>query len=124
MRSSARRVDLLATGVTPTVEAAAAAAGISKTTAYRYFPNKRDLLLAAHPETGSASMLPPDAPLDPAIRLDLVVTNFTAMIKDTEPQQRAMLRLSLEPGPPERAACPAAPGSRHRVDHGSTRRAP
>jgi hypothetical protein len=102
--------DLLATGITPTVEAAAAAAEISKTTAYRYFPNKRDLLLAAHPETGTDSMLPPDAPTDPAGRLDLVVSNFTEMIKDTEPQQRALLRLSLEPGPAERTTLPLRQG--------------
>ena len=38
-------------GETPTVEAAAEAASISRTTAYRYFPNQRALLVAAHPET-------------------------------------------------------------------------
>ena len=32
------------------VEDAAAAASISRTTAYRYFPNERALLVAAHPE--------------------------------------------------------------------------
>ena len=45
--------DLVAAGQTPTVEAAAQAAAISRTTAYRYFPNQRALLLAAHPETGA-----------------------------------------------------------------------
>ena len=58
--------DLVAAGVTPTVEAAAAAASVSRSTAYRYFPNKRALLLAAHPEVAAESMLPPDAPDDPA----------------------------------------------------------
>ena len=42
--------DLLAQGATPTVEAAAAAASISRATAYRYFPNQHSLLVAAHPE--------------------------------------------------------------------------
>ena len=36
--------DLVAAGVTPTVEDAAAAASISRSTAYRYFPNERALL--------------------------------------------------------------------------------
>ena len=49
---------LVADGVTPTVEAAAEAASISRTTAYRYFPNQRALLVAAHPETAQSSMLP------------------------------------------------------------------
>ena len=89
--------DLVAAGgVTPTVEDAAAAASISRSTAYRYFPNKRALLVAAHPETAATSMLPADPPQDPAARLDAVVRNFSAMILDTEAQQRTMLRLSLE----------------------------
>ena len=87
---------LVAAGVSPTVEDAAAAASISRTTAYRYFPNKRALLVAAHPEIVATSMLPADAPDDPAARLDAVVRNFTRMILDTEAQQRTMLRLSLE----------------------------
>lgn len=87
---------LVAAGVTPTVEEAAAAASISRTTAYRYFPNKRALLLAAHPEVGAPSMLPADPPSDPVARLNLVVGAFTEMILETEAQQRTMLRLSLE----------------------------
>jgi AcrR family transcriptional regulator len=90
---------LVAAGMTPTVEEAAAAAAISRTTAYRYFPSKRALLLAAHPEVGAASMLPADAPGDAASRLDLVVRAFTEMIRDTEAQQRTMLRISLDDAP-------------------------
>ena len=89
--------DLVAAGATPTVEAAAAAASISRTTAYRYFPNQRALLVAAHPETERTSLLGPDAPDDPEVRLDAVVAAFTLLIADTEQQQRTMLRLSLEP---------------------------
>jgi AcrR family transcriptional regulator len=90
--------DLVAQGMTPSVEAAAALTGISRTTAYRYFSNQRALLLAAHPESNASSLLPPDAPSDPAARLDLVIEAFTRLIAETEPQQRTMLRLSLEPG--------------------------
>lgn len=88
--------DLVATGVTPTVAEAAAQAGVSRTSAYRYFPSQRELLVAAHPETGAESLLPRDAPHDPAARLDLVVNAFTQLIIETEAQQRTMLRLSLE----------------------------
>ena len=87
---------LVAAGATPTVEAAAEAARISRTTAYRYFPNQRSLLAAAHPETTSGSLLPDAPPADAAQRLALVVEAFTDLIVDTEAQQRTMLRLSLE----------------------------
>ena len=89
--------DLVAQGTTPTVEDAAAAASISRTTAYRYFPNQPALLVAAHPETESPSLLAEDAPEDPAARLDAVIEEFTRLIVDTEAQQRTMLRLSLDP---------------------------
>ena len=102
--------DMVAAGVTPTVDEAASVASISRTTAYRYFPNRRALLVAAHPETGATSMLPADAPEDPATRLDLVVEAFTRLIVDTEAQQRTMLRLSLEADPTERTALPLRQG--------------
>jgi AcrR family transcriptional regulator len=102
--------DLVAEGATPSVEAAAEAASISRTTAYRYFPNQRLLLGAAHPETVATSMLPDDAPDDVAERLDLVVKNFTRMIVDTEAQQRTMLRLSLEADSAERSQLPLRQG--------------
>ncbi len=87
---------LVASGATVTVEDAAAAASVSRATAYRYFPTQRALLLAAHPEVDRASMLPDDAPDDARGRLDAAVEAFTAMIVDTEAQQRTMLRLSLD----------------------------
>lgn len=90
--------DLVARGMTPTVEEAAVAASISRTTAYRYFDNQRALLVAAHPETETRSLLPRNAPEDPAVRLDVVIERFTRLIVDTEAQQRTMLRLSLETG--------------------------
>jgi AcrR family transcriptional regulator len=90
--------ELLGTGVTPTVEEAAAHAAVSRTTAYRYFPNQRALVGAAHPEIDRASLLPDDPPDDPGERLALVVAETTRIVLDWEPQLRASLRLSLEPG--------------------------
>jgi AcrR family transcriptional regulator len=90
--------ELVAAGSTPTVEDAAAAAGISRSTAFRYFANQRSLLVAAHPEIEASSLLPPDAPDDDAAaRFEAVIEAFTQLVADTEPQQRTMLRMSLEP---------------------------
>jgi AcrR family transcriptional regulator len=91
--------ELLASGITPTVEQAAAAAAISRTTAYRYFPNQRTLLLAAHPEINLTSLLGEDPPKDPAARLDLAVEALARLTVEIEPELRTMLRLSLEPDP-------------------------
>jgi AcrR family transcriptional regulator len=93
---------LLATASTPTVEQAADAAGISRTTAYRYFPNQRALLLAAIPTIDRGSQLDEEAPQDVRERLDLVIREQVRILRDWEPQLRAALRLSLEqpPGTP------------------------
>src|ERR1700682_1760896 len=102
--------ELVAQGVTPTVEASAARASISRTTAYRYFPNQRALLLAAHPEIEARSLLAESAPTDVAIRLDMVIAKFLRIIVETETQQRTMLRLSLEPDPSHRGDLPLRQG--------------
>jgi AcrR family transcriptional regulator len=101
---------LVAKGETPTVEGAAELTSISRTTAYRYFPNQRALLVAAHPETGATSMLPDDAPDDAPTRLDLVLDTFMGSLVENEAQQRTMLRLSLEADPAERAQLPLRQG--------------
>lgn len=88
---------LLAAGETPTVEQAADGAGISRTTAYRYFASQRSLLLAAIPVIDRDTLLGPDAPADVAARLDLVIAGQTEILRDWEPQLRAALRLSLDP---------------------------
>ena len=93
---------LVAGGLTPTVEQAAAAASISRTTAYRYFPNQRALLVAAHPEIEAFSLLGDNAPEDPGRRLERVVEALTRLVVDTEPELRTQLRLSLEPGTEDR----------------------
>ena len=89
--------DLVARGGRPpTVAEAAEAASISRTTAYRYFPTQKALLVAAHPEIKATSMLPADIGEDPEKRLEAAVRSFMTMVVETESQQRTMLRLSLE----------------------------
>ncbi len=89
--------DLIASGGTaPTVEEAAAAASVSRTTAYRYFRSQRELLAAAHPEVELTSLLPADVGDDLEARIEAVIRGFMAIVVDTESQQRTMLRLSLE----------------------------
>lgn len=90
--------ELLAQGLLPTVEEAAHAADISRTTAYRYFPNQRCLLAAVHPEIDAASLLPDGAPDDPYRRLELVMRESMRITTMWEPELRTSLRLSLEPG--------------------------
>ena len=102
--------ELVTEGQTPTVDEAAARASVSRTTAYRYFPNQRALLVAAHPEIEARSLLPEKAPSDVPGRLDAVVTAFLDVIVDTEAQQRTMLRLSLDPDPSHRGELPLRKG--------------
>jgi AcrR family transcriptional regulator len=87
---------LIAEGLTPTVEAAAAQAGISRTTAYRYFSNQRAILIAAHPEIDRKSLLGANPPRDAVSRLGAVLDEFFRMTLQTEPQLRMALRLSLD----------------------------
>lgn len=94
--------ELVAQGDTPTVEDAAERARVSRTTAYRYFSSQAALLAAAHPEIVASTLLPDPAPDDVAERLDIVVARVTDMVLETEPQQRTMLRLSLEAGAGQR----------------------
>jgi AcrR family transcriptional regulator len=88
--------ELLAEGATITVEKAAERAAISRTTAYRYFPNQRALLLASYPGLDAPSLLDSDAPADPAARLELTTEAIGRQMLEREPELRAMLRLSLE----------------------------
>ena len=87
---------LLATGVTPTVEEAAAQAFVSRTTAYRYFPTQQDLLVATYPEIGKESVLGEDPPDELNARFEIVFTEMARQITENEIPLRAMLRLSLE----------------------------
>jgi AcrR family transcriptional regulator len=104
--------ELLAQGVTPTMEGAAAAASISRTTAYRYFPTLRALLVAAYPHIEERSLLGPDPPRDPAARLAIVAQDQTRRILKYEPEMRAVLRLSLDTDPTDGPELPMHRGLR------------
>src|SRR5829696_9995053 len=82
---------LLAKGVSPTVEAAATEASVGRTTAYRYFPNSRSLLAATYPQIEERSLLGPDPPEDPLARLEIMAESFTRHLLEHEPELRAQL---------------------------------
>lgn len=101
---------LLAEGITPTVEQAAQRAEIARTTAYRYFANQNALLLATYPELDETSLLGSDPPADPVARLDIVTEKVTRQILDHEPELRATLRLALGPDAPKTDGLPLRQG--------------
>jgi AcrR family transcriptional regulator len=102
--------ELLAEGLTPTVEQAAERAEIARTTAYRYFTNQDALLLATYPELEEVSLLGSDPPTDPAARLDIVTEKVTQQILDHEPELRATLLLALGPHAPKTDGLPLRQG--------------
>src|SRR5215472_16462241 len=91
---------LLRDGVTPSVEQAADAARVSRTTAYRYFPSQRALLAAAFPQLDDHSLLGDQPPADVRERVALFAEKMTESILANEAEMRAMLRLSLDPQVP------------------------
>lgn len=86
-------------------------AGISRSTAYRYFRNQDELVGAAYPELDAHSLLGPDDPVDDAARrVEIVVERLTVRLREREAQLRAQLRLSLLPGGPARNSLPLRQG--------------
>ena len=104
--------ELLSQGRTPTLEAAALAASVSRTTAYRYFPDQRALLVAAYPHIEERSLLGPEPPGDVVARLEIVAESQTRRILAYEPEMRAVLRLSLDGDPAQRPQLPMHRGLR------------
>jgi AcrR family transcriptional regulator len=103
---------LLAEGISPTMEAAAARAAVSRTTAYRYFPSTRALLVATYPHIDRPSLLGDDPPADPRARLAAVADDQLRRILTFEPEMRTVLRLSLEPAAAGDGAGTALPMNR------------
>ncbi|HST37606.1 MAG TPA: TetR family transcriptional regulator [Allosphingosinicella sp.] len=118
---------LMQAGRTPTLEAAAAAAMVSRATAYRYFPGTDALLTEAAldiamPDEG---FFAGDASTEPVERLLRADAAAAAMIRANEPALRALLAGSLQrpaDGLPliEAALAPAAglaPWARERLSN-------
>jgi AcrR family transcriptional regulator len=103
---------LLAEGVTPTVEEAAVEASVGRTTAYRYFPNSRALVAATYPQIEERSLLGPDPPEGPLARLAIMAESFTRHLLEHEPELRAQLRLALEGEPAGSESLPFRRGRR------------
>ncbi len=92
------RVNVSSAALPKRASGAAPVAGVSRTTAYRYFANSRDLIAAAHPQIDLESLLPTPAPADPVERLALVMQAFIHDVTLAwEPQLRAALQLALAP---------------------------
>src|SRR5258708_22372918 len=88
--------ELMAEGITPSVEEAAARAGVSRATAYRYFQNQRELLVSSYPIIAAPSLLPAEQPEDALARVRLVARGILDSIVANETALRAQLRISLE----------------------------
>ncbi len=101
---------LLAEGVTPTVERTADRAEVSRATAFRYFPNQRALLVATYPQLEEPSLLGSAAEEDPMARLEVVTEELGRQILEYEQELRAHLRLSLEPTATESDELPLRQG--------------
>jgi AcrR family transcriptional regulator len=94
--------ELLAAGQTPSVREAADRAGVSRTTAYRYFASQELLLIEASLQaaTPSAEQLFPPAAQDASVvaRVDAVVQGMHRLVSEHEAAMRTFLRLVLEQG--------------------------
>jgi AcrR family transcriptional regulator len=98
--------ELLRTGAPLTVQAAADLAGVSRATAYRYFPSNQAVVMhATMPlvEDADQSLSSPDPGISGGLAADLpeqaaaLVTRMGGWAFDHENELRALLRLSLAP---------------------------
>lgn len=87
---------LVSDGPMPTIEQAAGAAGVSRATAYRYFPTQRSLVTALYAWIDAPSLLSDDVGDDVEERLAVAADRFLAMVSDNAGTLREMFRLSLE----------------------------
>lgn len=96
---------LIAEGTTPSVAQAAAAAGVSRRTAYRYFPTKDQLLTEAALETLRPGIESAFASIhEPEVRLEAAVRAMLEQAVVNERLLRTMVRLTVERDDVERPA--------------------
>ena len=96
-------IDLMQRGETPSVSQAAEAAGVSRATAYRYFPSQAALVQAVVDE-GLGPILSWDSALaDAEERVDDLLRSSSQRIFEFESTFKAALKLSLEQWARDRA---------------------
>jgi AcrR family transcriptional regulator len=96
---------LMKNGHKPTLEEVAAAARVSRATAYRYFPNVEALLIEAPLESAAPdieALFAQDSSVDPEARIDKAEAAMHRMAFDNEAAIRMMLAASLVRGAQER----------------------
>lgn len=111
-------IELMQSGETPSVSQAAEAAGVSRATAYRYFPSQSALVQAVVDE-GLGPILSWDSEsTDATERVDDLLHSSSARIYAFESTFKAALKLSLEHWARDRAGMLVEPPFRrgHRVD--------
>jgi AcrR family transcriptional regulator len=110
---------LLAQGRSPTVPEVADAAGVSRATAYRYFPSQASLLASAAAQASAAGRI--DAELaeirglpDAESRAAALIESVRRLVADNETAFRALLRASLDPAGEPDGPIPRRRGTRVR----------
>jgi AcrR family transcriptional regulator len=92
--------DLRAAGRVPTVADVADATGISRTTAYRYFPTQETLLAEASADplidAIKEAIARAEDESDVVKRVDAVFADVTPLLLRHEPELRTLLKISLE----------------------------
>lgn len=93
-------VELVKTGRRPSVSAVAGQAGVSRATAYRYFPSQDLMLSEAMVRAAAGTDRPPPGsgrPADPAEAAAAITRQAGQFALDHEERLRTALRLSLDP---------------------------
>jgi AcrR family transcriptional regulator len=96
-------IDLMQGGETPSVTQAAEAAGVSRATAYRYFPSQSALVQAVVNEALGPILEWESTSDDAAVRVDDLLASSSKRIVEFESTFKAALKLSLEQWARDRA---------------------
>ena len=96
-------IDLMQSGETPSVSTAAEAAGVSRATAYRYFPSQTALVQSVVDEALGPILNWQSDSSDAEVRVDDLLQSSTARIVEFESTFKAALRLTLEQWARDRA---------------------
>jgi AcrR family transcriptional regulator len=90
--------DMMRRGLSPSVSEVAEAAGVSRSTAYRYFPTLADMLRAVVGEALGPILSWDEPELNTAARLESLFGVAFPRLAEHESTFRAAIRQSLEPG--------------------------